>query len=144
MAGALPFCCLPSPCGSRPADHPPAAGGAKRPKIGLVLSGGGARGAAHVGVIRVLEEYRVPIDCIVGTSMGALVGASYATGTSVAEMEPIIEEISTELLFKDKPPRQELSMRRKQDDYNILLSPEIGIGERQIRRFQRVGHRSAT
>ena len=49
----------------------PAAGGAKRPKICLVLSGGGARGAAHVGVIKVLEEYRVPIDCIAGTSMGA-------------------------------------------------------------------------
>ena len=54
--------------------------GAKRPKICLVLSGGGARGAAHVGVIKVLEEYRVPIDCIAGTSMGALVGAAYATG----------------------------------------------------------------
>ena len=65
----------------------------KRPKICLVLSGGGARGAAHVGVIKVLEEYRVPIDCIAGTSMGALVGASYATGTSVAEMETILKGI---------------------------------------------------
>ena len=104
-----------------------AAGGAKRPKICLVLSGGGARGAAHVGVLKVLEEYRVPIDCIAGNSMGALVGAAYATGTSVPEMEKIIAGISTELLFKEKPPRQELSMRRKQDDYNIFVGPDIGF-----------------
>ena len=74
---------------------------AKRPKICLVLSGGGARGAAHVGVLKVLEEYRVPIDCIAGTSMGSLVGAAYATGTSVAEMETINQSISVELLFKE-------------------------------------------
>ncbi len=109
-----------------------AAGGTKRPKIGLVLSGGGARGAAHVGVLKVLEEYRVPIDFIVGASMGALVGASYATGTSVEEMEKIIAGISTELLFKEKPPRQELSMRQKQDDYDIFFGPEIGINDGKI------------
>ncbi|MDX9788173.1 MAG: patatin-like phospholipase family protein [Desulfobacterales bacterium] len=114
------------------AEPPRVAVPAKRAKIGLVLSGGGARGAAHVGVLKVLEEYRVPIDFIVGTSMGALVGASYATGTSVAEMEEIIGGISTELLFKDKPPRQELSMRRKQDDYNIFFGPEIGIKDGKI------------
>ena len=62
----------------------------KRPKICLVLSGGGARGAAHVGVLKVLEEYRIPIDCIAGTSMGSLVGSAYATGTSIAEMEEIV------------------------------------------------------
>ena len=59
----------------------------KRPKVGLVLSGGGARGAAHIGVIKVLEELRVPIDVIAGSSMGALVGAAYASGTSVRELE---------------------------------------------------------
>ncbi|MFH0997298.1 MAG: patatin-like phospholipase family protein [Pseudomonadota bacterium] len=106
-----------------------AADGAKRPKICLVLSGGGARGAAHVGVLKVLEAYRVPIHCIAGNSMGALVGAAYATGTSVAEMDKIIEGISTELLFKEKPPRQELSMRRKQDDYRIFFGPEIGYND---------------
>ena len=51
-----------------------------RPRVALVLAGGGAKGAAHIGVLRVLEELRVPVDCIVGTSMGALVGATYATG----------------------------------------------------------------
>ncbi|MCG4454209.1 MULTISPECIES: patatin-like phospholipase family protein [unclassified Pseudomonas] len=105
----------------------PAGDSLKRPRICLVLSGGGARGAAHVGVIKVLEEYRVPIHCIAGTSMGALVGASYATGTSITEMEKILQEISTELLFKENPPRQELAMRRKQDDYSILFTPEVGL-----------------
>jgi len=60
---------------------------AARPKIGLVLSGGGARGAAHIGVLKVLEELRVPVDVIAGTSMGSIVGAAYATGMSIPEME---------------------------------------------------------
>lgn len=110
-----------------------AEGSPKRPKICLVLSGGGARGAAHVGVIKVLEEYRVPIDCIAGTSMGALVGASYATGTSVAEMETILKGISTELLFKEAPPRQERAMRRKEDDYGILFTPEVGLDNGEVK-----------
>ncbi|MEI7671248.1 MAG: patatin-like phospholipase family protein [Deltaproteobacteria bacterium] len=106
-----------------------AANGGKRPKICLVLSGGGARGAAHVGVLKVLEEYHVPIDIIVGNSMGALVGAAYATGTSIAEMEKIIADISTELLFKEKPPRKELSMRRKEDDYKPYFGPDFGYND---------------
>ncbi|MBE0626186.1 MAG: patatin-like phospholipase family protein [Burkholderiales bacterium] len=109
------------------ADAAPKAGGTQRPKICLVLSGGGARGAAHVGVLKVLEEYRVPIDCIAGTSMGALIGAAYATGTTVAEMGQILGEITTELLYKENPPRQEISMRRKQDDYTLLFGPEFGV-----------------
>ena len=110
---------------------PKPAADAKRPKICLVLSGGGARGAAHVGVIKVLEEYRVPIHCITGTSMGALVGGAYATGMSVADMERINASMSVEKLFKEKPPRQELAMRRKIDDYSNLVSPEIGTASKQ-------------
>ncbi len=102
------------------------AAGAKRPKICLVLSGGGARGAAHVGVIKVLEEYRVPIDCIAGTSMGALVGGAYASGMSVADMEKVNAGITVEKLFKERPPRQELAMRRKAEDYRNFIGPEIG------------------
>ena len=67
-----------------------------RPRICLVLSGGGARGAAHIGVLKVLEELRVPVDCIAGTSMGSIVGGAYATGMTVAEMEQTLAEISTE------------------------------------------------
>ena len=102
------------------------AGAASRPKICLVLSGGGARGAAHVGVIKVLEEYRVPIHCITGTSMGAIVGGAYATGMSVADMEQLVAGMTVERLFKEKPPRQELTMRRKRDDYQNYIGPEIG------------------
>jgi len=104
----------------------------KRPKICLVLSGGGARGAAHVGVIKVLEEYRIPIDCIAGTSMGALVGGAYASGASVAEMEDIMRSVSTELLFKETPPRQEQTIRRKMDDNSSFIGPEISIGNKSL------------
>mgnify|MGYP001216170768 CR=1 FL=1 len=103
-----------------------------RPKICLVLSGGGARGAAHVGVLKVLEANRVPIDCIAGTSMGALVGASYATGTSIPEMEAIVDSISTELLFKERPPREEQPMRVKRDDFSNLFGPDIGVVDNSL------------
>lgn len=99
-----------------------------RPKVCLVLSGGGARGGAHVGVLKVLEEYRIPIDCIAGTSMGALVGAAYASGSTVQEMESLLSGLSTNTLFRDKPPREELQIRRKQEDRNLLFSPELGLG----------------
>jgi NTE family protein len=100
---------------------------AQRPKVCLVLSGGGARGAAHVGVLKVLEELRVPIDCIAGTSMGAIVGGSYASGTPIDEMEATIASMSTRHLFKDLPPREERSVRLKQDDRTILMPAEIGL-----------------
>ncbi|MBV2131941.1 patatin-like phospholipase family protein [Pseudomonas sp. MAP12] len=129
MASMPPAMAVPAPT----VEPSRAEGSPKRPKICLVLSGGGARGAAHVGVIKVLEEYRVPIDCIAGTSMGALVGASYATGTSVAEMETILKGISTELLFKEAPPRQERAMRRKEDDYGILFTPEVGLDNGEVK-----------
>ena len=105
---------------------------AKRPKICLVLSGGGARGAAHVGVLKVLEELRVPIDCITGTSMGSIVGGAYATGTTVPEMTVVLAGITTELLFKEKPPREERAIRRKSDDLTILFSPEIGVKDGDV------------
>jgi len=63
---------------------------AERPRVGLVLGGGGARGGAHLGVLEVLEELRVPVDCIAGTSMGALVGGAYAAGISPGEVEALV------------------------------------------------------
>jgi len=108
--------------------NPPAgaAGSTSRPRICLVLSGGGARGAAHVGVIKVLEELRVPIHCIAGTSMGAIVGGAYATGMSVPDMEQLVAGMTVERLFKENPPRQEMAMRRKVDDYKNYIGPEVG------------------
>jgi len=102
-----------------------------RPMVCLVLSGGGARGAAHIGVMRVLEELRVPIDCIAGTSMGSLVGAAYASGMTVPEMEKLTESITVDLLFKETPPRNELTIRRKQDELRLnLFGPEIGVNDK--------------
>ena len=101
----------------------------QRPRIGLVLSGGGARGAAHIGVLKVLEELRVPVDVIAGTSMGSIVGASYATGTSVAEMEASIKSITVDRLFTDKPPRADQTMRQKTDDETPFIIPELGVGK---------------
>ena len=103
------------------------AASAARPKVCLVLSGGGARGAAHIGVLKVLEELRVPIDCIAGTSMGALVGGAYASGMTIGEMEQLIATVSTNLLFKELPPRQDQEIRRKLDDRSILFGLELGL-----------------
>ena len=100
---------------------------AARPKIGLALSGGGARGAAHIGVLKVLEELRVPVDCVTGTSMGSVVGGSFAAGTTPADMEQIVTQTDWSEVFTDRPPRAEISPRLKQDDYKGLFAPEFGV-----------------
>lgn len=105
------------------------AAAAGRPRIGLVLSGGGARGAAHVGVLKVLDEMQVPIDAIAGTSMGAVVGGLYASGMSAAEIETLISSVNWQDAFQDRPPRAELGFRRKQDDRNFLVRYALGIRE---------------
>src|SRR5882724_2816947 len=98
-----------------------------RPRIGVALSGGGARGLAHIGVLRVLEGLRVPIDCIAGTSMGSIVGGLYATGLSPDEVEAEMKRIDWIDLFDDRPPRPDLSYRRKQDDVSDFIDLELGI-----------------
>lgn len=98
-----------------------------RPRIGLVLSGGGARGAAHVGVLKVLDEMHVPIDAIAGTSMGAVVGGLYASGMSAADIEKLISSVNWQDAFQDRPPRAELGFRRKQDDRNFLVRYALGV-----------------
>jgi NTE family protein len=100
---------------------------AARPRIGLALSGGGARGAAHVGVLKVLEERRIPIDYIAGTSMGAIVGGLYASGLSAAELETIITTIDWTAAFSDFIPRTERSFRRKRDDDLYLVKNKPGV-----------------
>jgi NTE family protein len=94
---ALTFACALQVAAAR-ADEVPAAAdrSAHRPRIGLVLAGGGAKGGAHVGVLKVLEELHVPIDCIAGTSMGALVGAGYAAGMPAAELETFLTGVDWE------------------------------------------------
>lgn len=107
-------------------EAPPKAPSAA-PRIGLALSGGGARGLAHVGVIKVLEELRVPVHCVTGTSMGAIVGGTYASGLPTAEMEKSVLAADWDIIFRDQPPRADISMRRKVDDYKTLFAPEFGV-----------------
>lgn len=98
-----------------------------RPTVGLVLSGGGARGAAHIGVIKVLDELRIPIDYIAGTSMGAIVGGLYASGVSADELQEIFETSDWNELLSDRPARSQRSFRRKTDDIGFLVNFDIGI-----------------
>src|SRR5690606_25004316 len=100
-----------------------------RPRIGLVLSGGGARGAAHVGVLKVLEELRVPIDAIAGTSMGAVVGGLYASGMSAAAIERELTSIDWEDAFRDRPARSLLNFRRRAEDADFLVQLPLGFRE---------------
>lgn len=93
-----------------------------QPRIGLVLSGGGARGAAHVGVIKVLEELHIPISCIVGTSMGSIVGGLYSSGMSLEELEQISVKTDWEGLFSDSIPRRDVNYRNKLDWPNYITS----------------------
>jgi len=104
----------------------------QRPRICLVLSGGGARGAAHVGVLQVLEELHVPVDCIVGTSMGSIVGASYASGMGTHAMLAEMAQISSARLFNDKPPRGDEPTRIKGLDWQPLAAPEFGLNDGEL------------
>ncbi|MGD8440381.1 MAG: patatin-like phospholipase family protein, partial [Holophagae bacterium] len=90
-------------------------------KVVLILSGGGARGAAHVGVLRVLEELHVAPDMIIGTSMGSIVGGLYAAGWSPDEMEQLLTTMDWNSVFSDDVPRELKSFRRKQDDRPVLI-----------------------
>ena len=114
-----------------PADDESAA--TKRPSIGLVLGGGGARGAAHVGVLKVLEELHIPLDCIAGTSMGSIVGGLYASGMSAEEIEREIRAIDWDDLFHDDSAREDRSFRRKRDDDLYSFKAKIGVHEGKIK-----------
>ncbi len=99
-----------------------------RPRIGLALSGGGARGAAHIGVLKILERERVPIDYIAGTSMGSIVGGMYASGMSLEEIETQLLAVDWESVFIDKIDRENRSFQRKTDDRLGLLDIRFGFG----------------
>lgn len=115
-----------------PASVDPVPQDPDRPRTCLVLGGGGARGAAHIGVLKVLERERVPIDCIVGTSMGAVVGGLYASGYTADEIEAVLDRIDWAEVLRDKPPRDERSMRRKEDDLRLLGGVEVGLSNGKI------------
>jgi len=108
-------------------------GGHARPRIGLVLSGGGARGAAHIGVLKVLEENHVPVDAIAGTSMGAVVGGLYASGLTAADIERVMTSVDWEDAFRDRPARKDLNFRRKLEDQSFLVKFPLGLKGRRFR-----------
>lgn len=104
-----------------------------RPTIGLVLSGGGARGLAHVGALEVLEELRVPVDLITGTSMGAIVGGLYASGLSPDSIRALIEDLRWEQILTDSPPRASLAFSRRADALRYPAELEIGLSRGGLR-----------
>jgi NTE family protein len=104
-----------------------------RPRIGLVLSGGGARGFAHIGVLKALEENRIPVDVIVGTSMGSIVGGLYAAGVSPDELEYLVNNTDWDAALSPSPRRDLLSYQRKSDDRQYLLGFEMGIKDSKVR-----------
>jgi len=135
-AAPMASVCLCAPLRGRPAlpagvyvTDPGAlrSGAPRRPRIGLVLSGGGARGIAQIGVLEVLQKLRVPIDAIAGTSMGAVVGGLYASGLTARQIAAMVRSLNWREAFRDQPPRQDLTLRRKEEDENFLVHFRIGI-----------------
>jgi NTE family protein len=123
VAVVLACLAVPSLGGQAPPQDPPD----DRPRVGLVLSGGGARGAAHVGVLKVLEEMRVPLDYVAGTSMGAIVGGLFASGLSANEIQAAIEAMDWDAMFRDDVDRVDRSFRRKSDDRLLLVKAQPGF-----------------
>jgi NTE family protein len=103
-----------------------------RPSIGLVLSGGGARGGAHVGVLRALEELGVPVDVIAGTSIGAIIGGFYASGMSADEIESVIGTIDWDAAFIEDAPRDLIAFRRKRDHDLFLVDEKPGLNDGEL------------
>ncbi|MGZ5182393.1 MAG: patatin-like phospholipase family protein, partial [Ramlibacter sp.] len=114
-----------------PAPAPAAAPG--RPRIGLVLGGGGARGTAHIGVLEVLERLRVPVDCLAGTSMGALVAGAWAGGVSTAQMRQRLAAVDWYDLFDDNPSHAETNYRERLLAQSYYPGLEFGITNEGIR-----------
>jgi len=114
------------------ADSTAVASAESRPRIGLALSGGGARGGAHLGVLRALEELGVPVDVIAGTSIGAIIGGLYASGMGVDQIEQVISDIDWDAAFIEDTPRELKSFRRKRDDDLFLVDQKPGLNDGQF------------
>jgi NTE family protein len=99
----------------------------RRPRIGLVLSGGSALGLSHIGVIRWLEEHRIPVDLVAGTSMGGLVGGLYSTGADAEAMRAFVSTTDWSVVFSSAAPFHELSYRRKEDRREFPNILELGL-----------------
>lgn len=112
-----------------PEAVPPAASGSPhhRLKIGLALSGGGARGVTHIGILRALERMHIPIDYVAGTSMGAIVGGLYAAGATTQDLETLVRTTDWGEILSDRPTRDMLSFREKEDDRRYIEGLDLGL-----------------
>ena len=98
-----------------------------RPSIGLALGGGSARGLSHVGILEWLDEHRIPVDYVAGTSMGALVGAAFATGMTPEELRVLLGNVDWDLMFLGEPPYRQREFRRKEDRRQFPVRVEAGL-----------------
>ncbi|WP_343654969.1 patatin-like phospholipase family protein [Cupriavidus sp.] len=118
-------------CGADPANGLDGANGvpAARPRIGLVLSGGGARGYAHIGVLKALERMHVPVDCIAATSMGAVVGGLYASGIGADELETRLSRVNLSDIVFDRNERAQLPQTLREDSFQYPIGISAGLGK---------------
>ena len=103
------------------------------PRIGLVLGGGGARGAAHIGVLEVLEELKIPVDCVAGTSMGALIAGAYASGLTPEMMRKEMAEADWDTMFSDIPDFSDVNYRYKETLRRFIPGSELGVSGDGVR-----------
>jgi NTE family protein len=132
LLAGLAAICLAAPVGAQPTAARNGLPTDDRPRIGLVLSGGGARGGLHVGVLRALEELRIPIDYIAGTSIGAVIGGFYASGLTADQIEDVINSINWDAAFLEDTPRALRSFRRKREDDLFLVDQRPGLNDGQF------------
>lgn len=104
----------------------------ERPTVGIALSGGGARGIAHIGVLKALEELNVPVDYVAGASMGSVVGGLYASGLRVTTVETTFEQIDWPSLFETQVSRDVMQYRDKREDRQFIAGLEFGLGRDSI------------
>jgi NTE family protein len=124
-AALVVLCAVPQSAAAQ--SQAAAAQAAPRPKVGLVLGGGGARGLAHIGVLKVMHELRVPVDYVTGTSMGSIVGGTFASGVSVADMERKVLALDWDAVLDDRVARENVTQRRKDDERTPLIRLELGV-----------------
>ncbi|MGE5112342.1 MAG: patatin-like phospholipase family protein [Acidobacteriaceae bacterium] len=111
-----------------PSSSEPANAVIKRPRIGLALDSGGALGLAHVGVIQWMEEHRIPVHYVAGTSMGGLIGGAYATGMSSSDLRKLVGSIDwTNTVFNGEPQYRDLTFRQKEDQRDYPNAMELGL-----------------
>ena len=131
-SAVLALLCWSQAHGSAAPGQPAGVAASGQPRIGLVLAGGGARGLAHIGVIRYLEEQGIKVHAVAGTSMGSIIAGLYATGMNTADLENVARTLDWRYAFDDNTPRQQLSFRRKQENFDYLIRAKLRIKDGKL------------